>query len=139
MENIGESDLSDDQKSVELKSGAIANVLKKLTKTDKSLFRIKTPTALAAIRGTSFFVKVEDQAKTYICDCNGVIQVSDISGDNSRAVEASHHKGMRIVKTGSGFKLHDAGMLYHTDADIEDIAEKIGVVIDWSTIDRENQ
>ena len=82
-------------------------------------------------------MKIENQKKTYICDCNGVIQVSDIDGKNSRTVEAKHHKGMRIIKTGSGFSLRNAGMLYHNDADMEILAEKIGYAIDWSEIDRD--
>ncbi len=130
--------LSDEEKNLELKQGAVTNVLKKLIRTDKDIFKVITPAAVAAIRGTSFFVKIENQNATYICDCNGVLEVSDLRGEKSQTLEASHHKAVRISKNGSGFIISEAKMLYHDDAGMQALADKIKVKIDWSVIDKNN-
>lgn len=117
---------------IEIQSGGVASVLKKLTKDG---FAIQTPTTAASIRGTSFFIKVEDPQNTYLCDCNGIITVQDINKKTKRKISASHHKAVRITRKGDTIVINDAGMKYHRDANIEKLAQKIGVTIDWNSVD----
>lgn len=116
--------------NIDLREGTFLSVLKKLGKS----FKITTPTTTASIRGTTFYVKVEDPDNTYFCDCNGIITVSDAEGKNKEELRASHHKGVRVSRKDGALSISDAGMLYHTDKDMERIAGKIGVTIDWTKI-----
>jgi hypothetical protein len=43
-------------------------------------FLVRTPSAVAGARGTSFFMKVESATSTYVCACNGAMQVLGSDG-----------------------------------------------------------
>ncbi len=133
-------DLGRPEKQISLKSGALANVIKKLRgllPSRTAWFSVETPTAVAGIRGTSFFVKVENDVSSYICCCNGAIEVKDGDDRTRRDIEAAHHKAVRLTKTDDAVSITDAPMLYHEDDELEATAGRIGVQIDWNVIDRE--
>jgi len=130
--------LSMRKKTIFLKTGTLASVFKKLGRgLDKRDYRlaVTTPTAVVGIRGTSFYVKVENQESTYICDCNGRIEIADVQFKSRQPVAASHHKAYRVLLKNGQQSINPAKMLYHTDAAMENLAARIGVVIDWKTID----
>ncbi len=132
--------ISDEKKYLDLRSGAVAHVLKKLAgpgKRESELFRVTTPTATASVRGTVFFVKVESPDRTYVCDCNGVITITGPNGAGRKKIEAAHHKAYTLMKTGSGIDVREAGLLYHDDCGTEKLAETVGFVIDWNLVDTE--
>lgn len=73
--------LSPRKRNIFVKAGAIANVFKKLGRGSQQKgyrLAVTTPTAVAGIRGTSFYVRVESKESTYVCDCNGRIEVADV-------------------------------------------------------------
>ena len=122
-----------------LQKGAIAMVLRNLagtTNPGELRFRIKTSNAVAGVRGTCFFVNVEDDNNTFICCCNGVLHLEDAGGDTLQNLAGSHHQEVRVTRTDKGVSAAPAPMLYHTDADVEAIAARIGETIDWTKIDR---
>jgi hypothetical protein len=122
-----------------LQKGAVAMVLRNLagaTNPGELRFRIKTSNAVAGVRGTCFFVSVEDENNTFICCCNGVLRLQDAGGDILRNLAGSHHQEVRVTRTAQGISAAPAPMLYHTDADVEAIASRIGETIDWTKIDR---
>jgi hypothetical protein len=121
-----------------LKSGAVAMVLRNLAPGGQGgelRFSIRTSTTIAGVRGTCFFVKVEDENTTYICCCNGAIHLEGTDGQFSQNVAAAHHRELRITRSGSRETPAPAAMLYHTDADVEGIAARIGEKVDWSRIE----
>jgi len=123
----------------DLQKGALTLVLKNLVNGaagDHSFF-VRTPTAAAGVRGTSFFVKVQDANTTYICMCNGVATL-DLGADPAALdLESSHHVAYWLSADGGGAStVSKAPLLYHTDGDMEGLAAKIGVSIDWSSVDR---
>jgi len=125
------------QTGSELRQGGLAFVLKGLSAvTAGQSFLVRTPSAVAGVRGTSFFMQVESPTSTYVCACNGDVQVLDVSGRVAKELAASHHKAVRISDAGSGPQMTDAPRLYHTDGDLEKVAGDIGVTIDWNTIDK---
>ncbi len=120
-----------------LQKGAVAMVLRNLAaKGDQLRFSIKTPTTVAGVRGTCFFVAVEDDNNTYICACNGSIHLDGNGGQMAQNLASSHHQEVRVTRTASGLTVSPAPLLYHTDADVEAIAAKIGEKIDWTKIDK---
>ncbi len=132
-------DLASPLKSISLRNGGMGSVLKGLNPSkngDAPLFKIETSTAAAAVRGTTFFVQVEDETNTYICDCNGVLDMSDEAGKNTMKIESAHHKAFRFGKSEKGSYYENAGLLYHDDPGVNDLAKKIGVTIDWTKPDK---
>ncbi len=125
--------LRKDDGRLELRRGYIGAVLKNLKNFNE--FRVTTPTVAAAIRGTALFVAVESPDKTYACVCNGKIGFMPEGAKDERLVAAAHHHAAHYVREKDKIVVRDAGMLFHSDRDIEDLAAAIGVVIDWSAIE----
>ena len=120
-----------------LQKGAVAMVLRNLAaKGDQLRFSIRTSTTVAGVRGTCFFVAVEDDNNTYICACNGSIHLDGNGAPMAQNLASSHHQEVRVTRTASGLTVNPAPLLYHTDADVEAIAARIGEKIDWTRIDK---
>ena len=125
------------QSGSELQQGSLALVLKGLSAGSGGTgFIVRTRNAVAGVRGTSFFMKVEDSKTTYVCCCNGAIHLDDGAGAAVRDIEASHHKAVRFTRSGGAVTVAEAQLLFHTDADMEAVAAKVGATINWSAIDR---
>lgn len=120
---------------LQLEKGWFAGISKKLFSRE-STYRIKTPTVVASIRGTSFCGKVEKPESTYFCVCNGSIE---LTGDRTQRerVTSFHHAARRFTRGADGRITIDAnpGLLYHDDAGLEALAKKIGLTIDWTEAD----
>lgn len=124
--------IDDINKNIELKKGSILNVFKKIHKAKESPFKVKTPTTVIAIRGTSFFVKIENKDNTYICDCNGIISIKT---NTTKQIIAKHHKAYRISKINNIINIKRAKMKYHSDKEMEETAKQIGEKINWNLVD----
>ncbi len=117
---------------ITLDKGAIASVfdkLKKIIGTDRK-FTIVTPSAAAGIRGTVFYIKVEDPQNTYVCTCNGELSLS--GGEKQFDSPAGHHKAFRFTKEGTTVRVSSAKLLYHDDAKMDALAADINQTIPWS-------
>ena len=136
-ETVASVDLGQAVKQVTLERGIIASAFRKLDQvagSDGDGFRLTTPTAVAGVRGTVFFVKAESEESSYVCACNGVLHISDDDGDNDRLVESAHHAAFRYVQEGDGVASSVAPLLFHTDEMMELGAARIGETIDWTTV-----
>ncbi|TFG60719.1 MAG: hypothetical protein E4H36_11615 [Spirochaetales bacterium] len=132
-------DLSGLQKKVELSAGSLGSALRNLPKqlaSGTDSFMLTSPSAVAGIRGTVFYVRVEDGNNTYICDCNGIVHMRDIGKGNERTVEATHHAAYRYTRGGGAITSAQADMLYHSDQMMELGAARIGETIDWTRVER---
>ena len=121
-----------------LRQGSLTLVLKNLVSggAGDHSFYVRTPTAAAGVRGTSFFMKVEDASTTYVCLCNGVLRLDDGTLVKGIDIEAAHHASYRVTDKDGSVSIDKAPMLYHTDQDMEALAGKIGYTIDWTKVDR---
>lgn len=117
-----------------LQQGSLALVLKNLVNGASAdhNFYIRTPSTAAGVRGTLFFIKVEDPSTTYVCVCNGVVQLADGSQVGTLNVRSAHHTAYRFSGTGGTPTVSPAPLLYHSDADMEALAAKVGVTVDWT-------
>lgn len=124
----------DPQAGVTLRQGALALVLYRLRAMlpRGRRFTVRTPVAVAGVRGTVFYVKVESPESTYLCGCNGSLHFQGIEGGRVRKVRAAHHQAFRFRRTPGGITSEEAGMLYHDDQGVDALAARIGVRIDWS-------
>jgi len=131
--------LSDLEKSVNVERGKVTAVLRKLNKLSGGKLDVRTPSLVAGVRGTSFCVWVSGTAaETYFCTCNGRIEF--IPGGTSESViaEASHHEALLFTGTGEtvSFVPAPADMdPRHVDADLENLAARIGETMDWSVVE----
>jgi hypothetical protein len=121
-----------------LRQGSLSLVLKNLLKggTGDKSFYVRTPTATAGVRGTSFYMKVEDPTTTYVCLCNGVLRLDDGTLVMGIDIESAHHASYRVIDKGGPPSIEKAPMLYHTDESMQAVAGKIGYTIDWTQVDR---
>lgn len=121
------------ESSLELKKGSIGAVFDKLSKVIgiNNNFKIITPTAVAGIRGTAFYIRVENDQNTYICTCNGSLELY-IDGSESFISSSEHHKAFKFTKSGTDVLVESAPMIYHNDSAMKEIAGSIDVTIPWS-------
>jgi len=96
------------KKGVELnqKVGFSWMKIKKLS-SDDEVFTVRTPTAVAGVRGTAFSASVSPKGKGAFCVCEGAISVE--SGGQERLVEQGEL--MNTDKKGLGVKMGDAILL----------------------------
>jgi hypothetical protein len=120
---------------VQLEKGGVTSVLRKLAAASGSdAFRVRTPSAVAGVRGTSFCVW-SDGKETYICACNGTVHTIDAKGGNESILAAAHHTATVYTPAGESYSAQAAGMLHHTDESVESVAARIGEKIDWTEMD----
>ncbi len=120
--------------TIELKQGAIGAVFNKLTGLDAEgpgSFRIQSPQVVGGVRGTAFFIKAVDEATTYLCTCFGTIEQQGVGSKSSSEVSAGHHVAYTYTVTGNGIRTQKAGLLYHDDELMDDIARTIDAEIPW--------
>ena len=124
--------LSDSKNELILEKGWFAGITRKVF-TAKGKYILKTPTVIAAIRGTSYCVKVENPGSTYFCVCNGTISLAGKGTEKGTDVTAHHHSASRFSLDNSGKLVTDrsAGMKYHGDKNIEELAGMIKEKINW--------
>jgi hypothetical protein len=134
---IGESTravlrLGSERPGIDLNQGSFTAVFERLRRIggDNPDFEVRTPTAVGGVRGTSFFVKVEGPDSTYVCACNGELQVP-LEESTSLNIVGTHHRAYRFVKGEDGVVASSAALLYHGDDDLDSLAEKIDHTIPW--------
>ena len=131
-------EISDATRRVDLRTGGIGAVLNGLDRLSPSLersrplFYLKTQGTVAGVRGTSFFAQVEGPGSTYVCTCNGSLEFSG-DGYSEFSTEYYHHGARRFVSRPNGrVTVEIAPLLYHDDAEMNDLAARIGETITWS-------
>ncbi len=124
--------LSVNDPEILIEKGALGAFFAKLDsfKSDEP-FKIRTQTTLAGIRGTAFFVKAVDAETTYVCICNGEIELSESDGSNSADFSSGHHKAAWYRGKEGDIEISSAPLLYHNDEDMNKLADRIGEKIPW--------
>ena len=119
---------------IDVEKGALALLLNRLAVLGgDEEFQVTTPVAIAGVRGTAFFVKVESETSTYICACNGSLDTVDTSGTTEVPLSSRHHMALRYALDGAGKVVTSSpGLLYHDDEDMEALAGRIDETIDWA-------
>lgn len=117
-----------------VEKGWMAAVIRKKF-TQQGNFIITTPSSTAAVRGTSFCIKVENDKNTYFCVCNGSVTLRGKEDAGSETVTAAAHSARRFTldkKTGFVTIDRDPGLLYHDSAGLEGLAGIISEKVDWT-------
>lgn len=107
--------------SVTLSLGGLLSVLRGKVKS----FSVRTPTSVAAVRGTDFYVEARGDSESYVCICRGTLETS-AEGVTPKPISAEHHAAVRFVKKGSRTRRLPASFEAHTDAELEDLRRALG-------------
>ena len=118
---------------VSVDSGSMGVVFDKLANVvaaHGNKFQVRSPHVAAGVRGTVFYLKIEDESSSYLCICNGRMVYEDREGDR-RTAAATNHKAYRYREVGGEIRSTLAPLLYHDDDSMDEIAEQIEVDIEW--------
>ncbi len=124
------------QRVVHIESGKITAVLRKLDKLAGGSLEVRTPNAVAGVRGTSLCAWYRPgETQTYFCTCNGTLSMEGSDGSLPVDKTATHHDHT-IYQGPTGSTVlwpipadFDMG---HKDQDLETIAARIDEKIDWT-------
>jgi ferric-dicitrate binding protein FerR (iron transport regulator) len=85
----------------------------------KTPFNVETPTVLAGVRGTVFFFRIYDEERTYLCDCNGTIELYETGGGRElRRIRSVYHTAFMISRADGEVQIERSPLLFHEDQDI---------------------
>ncbi len=93
---------------VKTNQGAVLSIVQRGRK-----YKVNGPSAVAAVRGTIFYVNTMEDGSQYICTCNGVIDIE--YQQNIKTVSAAHHQPY-LVSTKT--EMEQDMMKGHTDEEI---------------------
>jgi hypothetical protein len=113
--------------------GAVFHRLKSLV-ADGERFILTSPTVAAGVRGTAFYIRSRNPEETYFCTCRGRIDLEDPDGEHRRETANANHGAYWYRKTDGTFTTETATLLYHDDAAMNAIAERIDEEIPWGTL-----
>lgn len=113
----GPAELRLGKRQVELKLGRLLSVLPRL----RAGFSVSTPVAVAAVRGTEFFVEAREDGRTYLCLCEGALEVTGAPGLSLRktTLRSKHHGSYIYSKIGKRVDRGPWRMENHSDAEID--------------------
>lgn len=133
---VAEISLGREKQEVDLRYGTLAAVFDRVRYlAGDDSFRVRAPTAIGGVRGTSFFFKVVDANETYVCTCNGTVDWADSQGDHSFSVSAPNHEAYTFRSTARGVVVEQGALLYHSSESIDEVADVIGTSIPWGTVE----
>ncbi len=96
----------------------LGSLLSVLTKRAGRRFSVRTPTAVAAVRGTDFFVSVGSKRETDVCICKGALKVTS-QGLEPLPMAAENHLNYRFWPVKGGTAREKSPMIGHTDAELD--------------------
>lgn len=114
---------------LDLEQGGLAAVFGKLSEFfGGDELQVRTPAVAAGIRGTVFYVR-DEGGSTYFCLCNGKLRLKG-AGEPLTA-ETTHHYAYRFDGETRRLVPESPGLLYHDDAFMESVAERVNYQIPW--------
>ncbi len=117
-----------------IEEGTVAAIFDKLQSIGvgpEDTFFVNTPTTVAGVRGTTFFIKIESPESTYLCTCHGILEFDEVSNRRNLRIAASRHSASRFIQTEDGVVWEEAPEIYHDSASLNTAADTIDVVIPW--------
>ncbi|MFP4408656.1 MAG: FecR domain-containing protein [Spirochaetaceae bacterium] len=127
--------LDPSRQGVRLERGTFAAVFDELVSAgtrEEDRFLLETSTAVAGVRGTTFFVKVEHEDSTFVCTCHGSLFLDPADGPSPFTVTNYRHKAYRFRRSDDQVVVVEPETdLYHTSDDLNRLADRIGVTIPW--------
>ncbi len=96
----------------------LGSLLSVLTHRAGRRFAVRTPSVVAAVRGTDFFVEVGPTRAVDVCICDGALEVS-AKGMKTLPLAAKHHLNYKFWNTKTETVGQPSPMRGHTDAELD--------------------
>lgn len=96
----------------------LGGLLSVLTKRAGWRFSVRTPSAVAAVRGTDFYVSVGTKQEVDVCICVGALEVS-AKGMETLPMKSDSHLNYRFWTAKTETARGKSPMIGHTDADLD--------------------
>ncbi|MEE8440323.1 MAG: FecR domain-containing protein [Spirochaetia bacterium] len=123
------------RQSVNLKFGSFSAVFDRLrTLTGNGTFDVVTSTTVSGVRGTTFFLRVLDRDTTYVCSCNGTLELQSPGSVEGFLHSAVQHSARYFRQDGTLVVVEVAPLIYHSDESLNAVADQIGVTIPWGSM-----
>lgn len=122
------------RQEVSLEAGAFSAVFEDLVTLgdgESDSFRLRTNTAIAGVRGTTFYVKIEDPDSTFICTCHGTLSIDPFGDPSPFSVTNYGHEAYRFRRDNGDVVVEPEIDLYHSSDDLNRLADRIDVTIPW--------
>ncbi len=124
-----------DRQRVDLKYGTLSAVFNRVrTLSGRGTFDVRTPTAVAGVRGTSFFLRVLDRETTYVCACNGTLELDPYGEDGSFLDTAAEHSAHYFRDMDGVVTVEAAPEVFHDNDTLNAVADVLGLSIPWGTL-----
>jgi hypothetical protein len=132
---VAKLDLGEARQQVDLKFGTLSAVFERVrTLSGRGTFDVRTSTALAGVRGTTFFLRAVDGETTYVCTCNGSLELLPGAG-NPFVETAAEHSAYFFTQNEDGeVEVESAEELYHDNESLNTLADRIGAAIPWGEL-----
>ena len=102
-----------------LKAGGALSVLHKVPGRS---FTVRTPAVAAAVRGTTFYAEARGKTASYVCICDGSIELTSGSGAYKSAMSSRKaHKSVLVRFANDQGLSTEATMEHHSDEEIESL------------------
>jgi hypothetical protein len=122
------------RQEVDLKHGSMAAVFDRLrTLSGRDTFDVRTPTGAGGVRGTSFFFRVVNSETTYVCACNGTLELAP-SNEDSFVESAVAHSAYYFRRTEGGVSVEEAELQFHDTESLNELAATVDVTIPWGEL-----
>ena len=132
-------DLSTLSRVLTVDRGTLTAVLRKLDAVGGGNLKVRTPNLVAGVRGTSLCAWVaKDGSQTYLCCCNGALEIAPTDGAPAKETRATHHSAVLYAGIGSESREVPVPADFdprHGDGDLESLASRIGETMDWTTLE----
>ncbi|MCB1315961.1 MAG: FecR domain-containing protein [Leptospiraceae bacterium] len=133
-------DMRTDRPALRLEAGYLGAVMHDTC--DLQPLHIESPLYSVEITGTTVFMGVPAANSAYFCICNGTVGLHTHShkpaseSTSGETVSARHHAAYGFERTNNEqIQTRSGELLYHNDALLEELADKIGTQIDWDKLE----
>lgn len=110
----------DDADGLTLKAGGALSVLHKVA---GGRFVVRTPAVAAAVRGTTFYAEARGANASYVCICDGTIELESDSGAyKSTLTSQKKHRAVQLRFDNDQGLETEAPMVHHSDAEIAQLS-----------------
>ena len=133
---VAQLEIGTTRQEVDLKFGSFVAVFDRVrTLTGRGSFDVRTPTVVGGVRGTAFFFRVLDSETTYMCTCNGTLELTP--GDLRRVVpELRGGTQCILLPVRRRRSIYEPATLeFHTSATLDEVAAGASLTIPWGSLE----
>lgn len=132
---VAQLEIGTNRQEVDLKFGSFVAVFDRVrTLTGHGTFDVRTSTVVGGVRGTAFFFRVLDSDTTYMCTCNGALELTPSGSHDSFLNSAVEHSAYYFRSDGDEVTYEPATLEYHNSSTLDEVGAGADLSIPWGTL-----